>query len=179
MDYKGVGVVFVRTQLREAGASAERAVTTQLTDEELRTYTTTTASSWVPIEHVARMFDLAAPVLHPGKPLPLRLLGRELARDNLRGVYRVLLRVMSVEFVISQSARLWGTYHRRGAARLVRVAPREVDFVVSDYPRLPERFRECMCGWIVGTLELVGAQKPLVTKIDDDPSAWHWHIRWQ
>ncbi len=179
MDYKGIGVVFVRTRLRSAGVEAERAVLGQLTDTERRVYDSATASEWVSIEVASRLFELAAPLVHPGKPLPLRLLGRDLARDNMGGVYRALLRVLSVEFVLGQSARLWGTYHRRGLARLDRIGDREVDFVVSDHPQLPERFRECMCGWIGGTLEMVGANRAVVTKNDDDPHAWHWRIRWQ
>lgn len=179
VDYKGIGVVFVRSRLREAGDTVERTVVAQLTANERDVYASAMATEWVAIEVASRLFELAAPVLHPGKPMALRLIGRDLARDNMNGVYRALLRVMSVEFVLSQSARLWGTYHRHGLARLDRVGPREVDFVVREYPRLPERFRECMCGWVGGTLELVGAKHAVVTKTDDDPNEWHWRIRWQ
>jgi uncharacterized protein (TIGR02265 family) len=179
MDYKGIGVVFVRTALREAGAGAEQRVLAELGPDELRAYESATASGWVPIELAARLFELAAPILYPGKVLPLRLLGRDLARHNLGTVYRALLRVLSVEFVLGQAARLWSTYHRHGSSEVIRLGPNEIDFVVRDYPRLPERFRECMCGWISGTLEMVGARQSFVSKTDDDPQAWRWRVRWQ
>ncbi len=118
MDYKGIGVVFVRSALRGAGADAETKVLTQLTAEERRVYEQTTASEWVSIEVASRLFELAAPVVHVGKVLPLRLLGRDLARDNMSGAYRVFLRVLSVEFILGQTARLWSTYHRHGSSRL-------------------------------------------------------------
>lgn len=179
MDYKGIGVVFVRQAVRELGPEVEARLLAQLDEDERRVYEEATASAWVPIEIASRCFELAAPLVHPGKALALRQIGRDLAFDNMRGVYRVFMRVMTVEFVLSQAARLWGTYHRHGSSRVVRHGPKDVDFVVTGYPRLPERFRECMCGWIIGTLELVGGKSPTVSKSDDDPNEWHWRIRWQ
>jgi len=54
-----------------------------------------------------------------------------------------------------------------------------ITLVVSDYPDLPERFRECMCGYIVGTMELVGVQEIRVHKLGDALSQWHWRISWK
>lgn len=179
MDYKGVGVVFVRTALRRVGASAEARVLEQLSAEERRLYEDVTASQWVPIEFATRLFELAAPIVHPGKPLPLRLMGRDLARDNMNGVYRVFLRVLSPQFILEQTARLWRTYHRHGSSHVEQIGPREVDVVACGYAKLPERFRECMCGWIAETLELSGAKQVFVSKTDDDPERWRWRIRWQ
>ena len=111
MDYKGIGAVFVRTSVRRVGAGAEGKLLVQLNPEERRMYEDVTASQWVPITFATRLFELAAPIVHPGKPLALRLLGRDLARDNLNGVYRIFLRVLSPQFVLAQNARLWSTYN--------------------------------------------------------------------
>ena len=179
MDYKGIGLVFVRTALRNAGPAAEKKVLDELTPEELRIYEDATASQWVPITLATRLFELSAPVLHPGKPLALRLVGRDLARDNMQGAYRIFLRVLTPKFLLEQTARVWSTYHRHGTSHVVVIGPNEVDVIVEDYPRLPERFRECMCGWMSEAIGLTGAKLPFVTKHDENPRAWRWRLRWQ
>jgi hypothetical protein len=171
--------VFVRTLVRSKGGDVEAKLVAQLTPDELRRYETMTATEWVPIEFATRLFELAAPLVHPGKPQALRLIGQDLAADNLSGVYRYIARVLTVPFLLGQSATFWRSYHRHGTSRLEVIGPNEAEFVVEGYPRFPERFRECMCGWIVGTLLATGAERPLASKIDDDPEHWRWRIRWK
>lgn len=60
----------------------------------------------------------------------------------------------------------------------MRISKGDAEVVVVGYPRLPERFRECTCGWIAGTAELTGVENPTVTKTDEDPMAWRFHLRW-
>ncbi len=178
-DYKGVGVVFVRNALTNAGGDALARVREGLDEEERTAFDRTMATDWVPIELITKLFVLSAPILFPGKPNPLREVGAELARDNLRGVYRYLVRVMTVPFVIDQAAKLWRSYHKHGSASVVAYGEHAISLMVQGYPRLPERFRECMCGYIVGTLELAGAKNVAVAKSEDDPNAWEFRIAWK
>ena len=179
MDYKGVAIVCIRSALRNAGPVAEQSVLMQMSESERREYDDATASQWVSIAFATRLFELAAPVLYPGKPLALRQIGRDIARDNMRGVYRVFLRVVSPTFLLEQTARVWSTYHRHGKAHIEHHSDREVTLVVEGYPQLPERMREGICGWIAEALELTGAKHVIVSRQDDEPDAWKWRTRWQ
>jgi hypothetical protein len=178
-DYKGIGIVFVRTLVRSKGPSAEATVLSALAPPDRDIYERTIATDWVAIEVATQVFQCAAPLLYAYQPNAIRRLGRELAHNNLRGAYKFIARVLTIPFLLGQAATFWQTYHRHGKGRIDRREEKGVDFVVEGYPRLPERFRECMCGWIVGAVELTGNDSVVVSKSDDAPSAWRWQVRWR
>lgn len=179
-NYKGTGAVFVRSLLRSRGSEIETRLLRKLSPDDAERYLRTLAFDWIPIASITRIFEAAAPLAFPGNADAMRLLGREMARDHLRGIYRFLLRVTTVAFVMTQTARLWSTYHRKGAAYLAGSPDQKmVTLIVTDYPELPERFRECLCGYIVGTLETVGVKEIRVYKLGDTSSQWAWRISWK
>lgn len=178
-NYKGTGAVFVRSFVRSRGPEVEARLLAKLSPEDGERYLRTLEFDWIPIATITRIFEAAAPLTFPGNADAMRLLGREMARDHLRGVYRFLLRVTTVAFVMTQTARLWRTYHRKGVAQLAEYnAKNMITFVISDYPDLPERFRECLCGYIAGTMELVGVREIRVHKFGDS-SQWQWRVAWK
>jgi|JI10StandDraft_1071094.scaffolds.fasta_scaffold124918_2 uncharacterized protein (TIGR02265 family) len=177
-NYKGTGVVFMRERVGRAGPAIERLFLQQLTEEERETYLRTLEFHWVPIEVITRLFEVAAPLLHPGNPQGLRLLGKAMASDHLNGVYRIVMKVVSIDSIIEKSARLWHTYHRLGKTRVDRVGPKLLHFVVVEYPGLPENFQECMCGYISQVLELAGGTAVRVSHGAIGPGQWCWKLSW-
>src|SRR5688572_16382124 len=115
--YKAVGVVFIRKQIRLAAPEVQLAVTNALTADELEKYQTCNATDWVPIELITKLSVTSAPLLYPSDPDPLKRVGKELAKDNLSGVYSFLVRLLTVPFLIQQTAKLWKTYHAQGEAK--------------------------------------------------------------
>jgi len=180
-DYKGAGVLFVRKLLRERGAKAEARFLDGLEPEERELFMKTTASSWVPVETMTRYQDLAAALLYPGQSSGLRDLGRAMAADHLTGLYQALARLTTVPFLMSQTARLWSTYHRQGRASTRQgEGANHVIFTVEGYPTLPEHFRECLSGYVHGMLELVGARDIRVLRASGaSPEAWTWTLFWK
>lgn len=178
-NYKGTGVVFMRGLLKHAGPVIERQFLAKLTAQERDTYDQTLEFHWIPIEVITRFFELAALLLYPSNPSGLRLIGREMAKDHLHGVYRIVLRVVTIEYIIEKSARLWRTYHQLGTSKMERVGDHQLHFVVRGYPDLPERFRECTSGYIMGVLELAGAKNVHIAKSTDDPQEWRWKMTWR
>jgi len=176
--YKGTGVVFMRSFLRSRGGEIEQRFLLALTDEERQIYTTTLEFHWIPIEVITRFFEVAAPLAFPGRPDGLRRIGREMALDHLRGIYRIVLRVITVEVAIAKSARLWSTYHQAGSATSQRLGPTLLQFSIYDYPELPEVFRECLCGYIVGVLELCGVTEIRVSRLNEPSRAWPFRLSW-
>jgi hypothetical protein len=149
-----------------------------LSEEERRVYASTLEFHWVSIEFITRLFEVAAPLVFPGRADGLRRVGREMAFDHLRGIYRIVLRVVTVEKVIEKSARLWSTYHQAGTAKLHRLGPKLLQFSVYDYPTLPELFRECTCGYIGGVFELCGVNDIRVSRMDESSRVWHFRMSW-
>lgn len=178
-DFKGAGVIVIRSQLRSKAENLEGQLLAALNDSERQCHDRLVATDWVPIGFATRYFELAAPLIHGKQPDALRLTGRDLARENLRGTYRHIVRVLSVPTVIAQTARFWDTFHRRGRCRVEQREPGSVSLVIEDYPELPERFREFLCGWILGAAELTGCKDASVVKFDNHPNAWRFAIRWR
>lgn len=177
--YKGTGAVFMRQYVRSFGAVSEQAFLAKLTPEETRVYHTALAISWVPIEVITKFFLTAAEVLIPQDPNGLKTIGIALAKDNVGGIYRILFRMATPAFLMEHAAKFWSTYHAEGQAHAsVDVEHKRADYLVEGYPSLPERFRECMSGYIQGMMEMMGYQKVVVTK-GDDPQTWKWIILWE
>jgi hypothetical protein len=176
--YKGTGVVFMRSFLQSQGAEIEQRFLATLSEEERRYYQTTLEFHWIPIEVITRFFEVAAPLVFPGRPDGLRRIGREMAFDHLRGIYRIVLRVITTDIVIEKSARLWSTYHQAGLAKHQRLGPRLLQFSIYDYPDLPEIFRECSAGYMAAVFELCGVREVRVSRYSDDNRTWHFRLSW-
>lgn len=84
-NYKGTGVVFVRSFMRSRGPEIEARVLARLSPEDAERYLRTLEFDWIPIATITRIFEAAAPLAFPGNADAMRLLGREMARDHLRG----------------------------------------------------------------------------------------------
>ncbi|HEX7665300.1 MAG TPA: DUF2378 family protein [Polyangiaceae bacterium] len=139
------------------------------------------ATDWVPVGDMDRFMRTAAPLLYPGKVGALRLLGRDVAQDHLPTVYKILIRVASVQFVIEQAARIFKTYNSTGDAHTEKRpgVKNSVDLVITDYPEMNGPLRESGAGFIIGTLELVGAKDVRVIIDDANPRRWVFHVTWR
>lgn len=132
----------------------------------------------LPIEQVTRFHELSAAVLFPDKPLEEGLwqLGYQNAQHDMRGIYKVLLRVATVEMVVKNAAVVWKTYHDQGKAYVRTLSNKEFVFIVENYPDIPKNFNEVMNGYITGLLDLTGAKNVKVVRDDSNPDAWKWNI---
>lgn len=170
-------LVAVRRWVREAGQ--EERLVAALTPQEHASYRSLVATSWVPVETATKIYVIAAPLLYPSDPAPLRRVGRELARDNFRGVFRYLAQLSSVDGLVGKTAFLWRAFHDQGEASSERAGERHLRFVVSGYPGLPERMRETICGWLAHATELTGATSVSVTKSDEAELRYFWAVTWR
>lgn len=174
--YRGIGIVFARRTARAAGV--ESAVLERLSPVIRDTFVRANMAGWVPIEHATEIFEHTAPLVFPSADNAISELGRALARDNLGGPYKHFVRMMSVPFLIKQTALMWRAYHNAGRALVETLEPRVVLLSVFDYVELPERFRECMCGWIEQAVTMTGGKESHVSKSDGE--AVHlWRVTWR
>jgi hypothetical protein len=62
-----------------------------------------------------------------------------------------------------------------GEARALTKTDKEIHFFVADYPELPEHFRECIGGYLLGAIELADGGKATITR-SGQPTDWEWTI---
>jgi uncharacterized protein (TIGR02265 family) len=175
---KGTNLIYLRKLLQDRGPEAEAAFRQWFPLQEQEVFRSAMPVSWVPVELMARYFQAAAEVAFPGDPLGLRKVGAGIARDNLNGVYKILLRVVSVPVLIQQSAKIWSVYQEKGLPSVQRDGDHAGSFMVTDFPDLPPAFREQIAGYLEALLEMSGARDPRVKVDERDPQAWTWRISW-
>ena len=173
---KGTEVVSVRNLLRAAGQ--EDAFVARLSPDEVDPYRETLAVVWVPVDFVARVFELAAAELYVGEGRPLRQLGRALAKDNLTGIYRVMLRIVSIPFAIQHAASLWHTYNDTGEVGIERMGDR-LQMTVSGYPAFPEAALEECAGYTEGLMLMCGARNIEVKTSRPTHDAFAFDCSWR
>jgi hypothetical protein len=179
-DVKGTTLVYLQQEFKRKGEAAEKKFLSRISPDEAKLYQSALPIAWFPLEPVTRILAAGAEVLFPGDAQGLRKLGHGMAQDNLTGIYKILIKLTTVPFLIAQVAKLWGTYHKQGRAYVIREgeAKRAV-LVVEDYPEMPAKFRELNSGYIIGALELTNAKKVTVEHDGSDPEAWKWVGTWE
>ena len=178
---KTVGLVWIRKVMREKGPEVENVFLARLTPEERTTLEQAFPVSTAPIETVTDILYKAAEMLFPGDPLAVRKLLRGEARNDLTGIYRVLLHVVSIEYAVKQAALLWKTYNKKGEAHIERPPEggNRLIEVVTGYPDMYWPFAEVNAGYIEGVMEMTGAKDVAVECDLRDPEAWKWIVTWR
>jgi hypothetical protein len=176
---KAATLIYLRTHLRERGNGAEEAVLAKLPPGDVMQYKTALAMSWIPMEMAARLYPAGVAVLFPSDSEGLKKLGAAVAKDNFTTVYKVLLRLATIPFLIDQTARVWRTYHQQGTPRVERVpdANRAV-LHVEGYPDLLPPVADVMSGYIMGLAELSGARNPRVEVESQGGGRFRWTVAW-
>lgn len=175
---KAAGLIHTRSLLRAKGGAAENAVLSNLTPTEVTAYQDALPITQLSIEFVTKVAALSAPLLFPGQSQSdaLRSLGRVNALNDLKGIYKILLRFTTTEFAIKQAARLWSTYHNQGEARSFPEGEKRIIFEVSGYPELPAQFRHILAGYIIGMAEMTGLRQARISLQEENPQQWRWIV---
>lgn len=86
------------------------------------------ASSWYPVDWKCAMHDAGRRAT--GEAALARVMGHEMTRRDLQGVYRVFMRIVSPRYVLSVGARLFSSYLRPGtmSVKEVRSGYAQVEF---------------------------------------------------
>ena len=177
--YKGSTLKTIKNLLKEKGPETEKRFLDRLRPETRRTFELALPNSWITIEEGAEIMDAAATMLFGGGSRALRMVARLNARQNLGGIYKVFLRIPSIEFVLKRLSNIWHTFFDTGEARVENFTGKQATLVVEKFPEYPEILRESVCGFIEQLLEMTGAKQVGVTRETSDPQAWRWRITWQ
>ncbi|MEW6517166.1 MAG: DUF2378 family protein [candidate division FCPU426 bacterium] len=177
---KAAGVIHTRTLLREKGKEAEAKLLSRLTPEEQVQYLALLPVSKIPIETATKIYLASVPILFPDKTVSqgMQELARSTALNDMRGVYSILLRFTTPEFMIKQTAKIWQTYHDAGEATAEHVGPKQALLRVTRYPDLPKAFLDIVSGYILGLFQISGVKNTQMQVRDHNPEAWEWLVSW-
>jgi hypothetical protein len=176
-NIKAISPTLLRRWIRETPGAYER-FAAQLSGADQRLFESFGATDWISADATGRFYEVGARLLYPDESSPQRRLGREFARSQLRGVYRFLLQIISVNTLIDRTAALWSRNHRVGQAWAERVSDGTARICVKGHPRLPLSIRENTAGYICGAVELTGATNVRVFT-NNDPECWIWTVTWR
>ena len=88
--------------------------------------------------------------------------GRYAAQANLKGIYRILAKIISYSFVFSKSGRIFSTYFRIGSLSVVRNGQRNVVVQLKDFHNPDQLVEFRIAGWIEHALEISGCNGVIV-----------------
>jgi hypothetical protein len=177
---KGTGINWLRDLIEAKGPQAEQALAKALSPEDFMAYRTAMPISWFPEEAATRIYLAAGNILFADKPDVRIEVGRGMAKANLNGIYKLLVPLATIPFLMKQSSRLWRTYHDTGVTAVEEFqGEKKIIFSVGSFPDLPPDMRQVLRGYIMGLSELVGVKNIRVALDESDPSSWKWTITWE
>lgn len=176
---KGTDVVTLRKLLAAHGDHLEDRFVERLSPRLAALYRSTLRVSWLAAEDLSALYETVVPLMYPNTPEGYANLGRALAKESFSGVYRFLLRLQTVPFVIKQAAAIWRTYHDTGEASVELLEKNHGYFVVRDNADLPLPLRQVITGHLMHVLELTGARNLQATLDGSNSAEWRWHLTWE
>lgn len=174
---------FRKLVLQQAGEPGLQEITKRLSSEDQKFFEQPVlASQWMDYALWWRLLQAADQVLGQGDYQWIRAMGAFDARENLQGIYKPFLQLMSIKAVVKSSHLIWRRYYDAGEMRVARLDDREAEIHLHDFPGLPLHHEEEIIGWMEGALKLAQAAAAGVSHdlclAKGDPYC-RFVIRWQ
>lgn len=105
--------------------------------------------------------------------------GRYTAETNLRGVYRVFVKVASPQSLVKNTASLWGSYYDGSTARVLESGGNGAVLLLQGIEPACAEFDHHVAGWIERALEICGSSRTGFTITNPAKGATRYDITWQ
>lgn len=175
---KGTNIVTLKKIFQKAGPDTEDKFLAKLSEKEADIFKAIISTSWTPIELQARFYELAAQTLYPGSPNGMDKLFIEMAENAYSGVYKIFLKIPSTQFILKRAANLWATYYDSGNAMVENNTDDSFDFIVSEFPELPEILRKAVTANIKVLNQMTGLKNAKIVENWKNPKEWRWQVTW-
>ncbi len=116
------------------------------------------AGSWYPFAHFVALLETAE-VLFGGLGDIGRREGMYCAEWDLRGVYRVFIKLASPSFLVERAGKVWRQYYDSGELVVLESTPTSVVFELRDFAAPHRAHCETVLGWSQRAAELTGVGK--------------------
>ncbi len=116
------------------------------------------AGSWYPFAHFVALLETAELLFAPAQDFGRRE-GMYCAEWDLRGVYRVFIKLASPSFLVERAGKVWRQYYDSGELVVVESAPSRVLFELRDFAAPHRTHCDTVLGWSQRAAELTGVGK--------------------
>jgi hypothetical protein len=175
---KGSDLAPLREIISARGSEFESSFIASLNPELTKLYKTGLPITWTPVEIQTELYVKAAEKLFPQDSNSLIKLGQAIAAKTFRGILKVFFMIPSLPFIIKKAKNVWRMYYDQGLADTEDVGNKKCTLVVRDFPDLPRKMREVICGHLYTILDLTGEKNGKITLDDRDANAWRWKVVW-
>lgn len=179
--YKGTRYETMRRIIKSKGADVEKTFLSELEPAEKEKYLHAQPINWYDEREepeTGTVLQVAAQLLFPDDPDGLMKVGVLQSQINMKGIYRIFLKIPKAEHVIKQAAKIWKTHRDAGEASIALIEKNKLRFKVKNYPVLRADFRQYLRGYIKGIVQLGRVNSVEVFHLDDNPNEWKWDIVW-
>jgi hypothetical protein len=177
---KCTSFISIKNYWGNQGPDTEKKFMETLSPELLDMYRRLAPNQWFSITQTLDLEEAMAKFIFPEEPEATNLckLGSFMAKLDLNGLTKLLLKVTSVAYAVQQATVIWHSYHDQGEPFVQQHGKNHLRFLVFDYPDLPPRYSMVLAGWIQGLLEICGAKHTKVTLRQAIPHI-AFDIRWK
>ena len=113
-------VVLIKSKLRGMGGDLEPRLLRSLPPKAASAYLDALPVSWLPCDDLEAICDCAARMIYPDDSNPAQRLGHDSGIASYTGVYRVLIRVATVPYLMEKAASLWKNHYTAGTLSVER-----------------------------------------------------------
>lgn len=180
-NIKGTDLVNIRKLIENADSTKKEAFEKKLSPAALTAYRALLPITWTSMQTASEIIQVAAEALFPGDPEGIRHLGKECADQAFRGLYKILLKIPTLELVFAQGPKIWKQYHDQGTAKVVQVAEdkKSAVLLVENCPDATRVHMEFVAGFTARTLEMAGAKDVRIRLDNENPEALKWVTSWK
>ena len=141
------------------------------------------AIGWYPLAPFPRLLRAMEQELGKGDLSLVTERGAWAAVNDMKTVHRVLLKFVSVDWVIDKGTNLWPNFHTSGRWTVKRDADnKRVVATLHGLGVVDEAMCATLKGWIIGLISLAGVKDPIVEHVECRARGAHacvYHVDWQ
>ena len=145
---------------RRGGEEGVASVLDQLTDkaevDQIRV-TGPLKSAWYPFRMFVELIEAIDRKYGKGDGSIIQDLGAEVARTDLKSVYKIFYRIASPNFVVSKATQVWDRYYDSGELIVLQNDPGKVRIELRSFATPHRAHCESVLGWMRETLHMSGA----------------------
>jgi uncharacterized protein (TIGR02265 family) len=177
-NVKAIDLLIIKKMLMTRDSDYEKKLSMVVQPETLKQFQNVLAFQWFPIEREAEIISAAAQILFPNDERAVFRLGFEVAKAQFTGIYKIFIKIPSIEFVVKNVSKTWNTMNDQGEARVENLTDHSGTLVVSGISEMSGCQREYICGLLTCVLELTGVKNIHIIKIETDSQQWKWKLSW-
>ncbi len=134
--------------------------------------------SWYPVSLSAALHEAIRDVVGRGDWEASRAIGREAARIDYTGVYRVVLRSIQYDSIFARLEMAWRNYYTHGVFSWTRVGPASTHVTVKDARGFNAGMWIACAGRTEELLTLTGARTVDVTVREPNDTGCEFDVMW-